>query len=453
MKHQGEHPPLTSILSPQDRGGKTPAPSELSLWLVALLALGHCLAFADRNLISVVAPLLKSEMGLSDTQIGILQGPAFAVLYAVGMIATLPLASSPRRFRLLAGCVAAWATGMAIFALVRSFPALCAARALVGLAQAAFVPLALALIVEGAAPRWRARSVAVFTAGAVIGRSVALLIGGVALALLARWLPASALPHWRLLFLVMLVPNAILIALLLNCRERPSMLPGAVVGLRQILAWVRRWPRLMLLYLCGAGCAVLVVQTVGAWAPSILHREHAMLPADAALAFGAALLVASPVGHLLAGTLVDVRVRRTTLPPTVVVAGGLLIAAPMLWAIPQADSPATACALMALISLAGGAAAVAALAGLPAILPPPIRGAGARLFLVFTTVVGVGLGPLAAGMVSDGNGRGGHGLSTALSLVCLTAATAGTLAALLIRNWHQAAAEATRHPAHSEPRP
>ena len=411
--------------------------------LVGLLALGHCVAFADRNLPAVAAPLLKADLGLSDAQLGLLLGPAFAALYAVGMLASLPLANSRHRFRLLAGCIVTWALGMAVFALARSFAELVAARALVGLGQSAFVPLALGLIVERSAPAWRARSMAVFTAGSAAGRSLALLVGGLALALLTQWVPASALAHWRLLFLAMAAPNLILVVLLLRCREQPPLSPAPAATLRQILAWLRQRPALMGLYLGGGVGSVLVVQTVGAWAPSVLNREQGMIPADAALAFGAALLVAAPLGHLIAGALVDLRGKRLT--PMTVVAGGLLLAVPLLWAVPRAESATVACGLLALTSLAGGSAAVAALVGLPPMLPARLRDAAVRLFLVFITVAGVGLGPFAAGWVSDGLGEGGRGLSTALCLVCLSAAAFGIVSALLARGgWRQVVAESAR---------
>ena len=423
----------------------TPAPdtqssTRKSLALAGLLALGHCAAFADRNLPGVAAPLLKADLSLTDAQLGLLMGPAFAVLYAAGMLLTLPLAHSRHRFRLLAACIATWVLGMAGFALARNFAGLFAARALVGLGQSAFVPLALGLIVEDAAPRWRARSVALFTAGSAIGRSAALLAGGLALALLARWAPTLGMTHWRLLFLIMAAPNLLLIGVLLRCRERPPQSPGSAASLAQIVGWMRRRPALALLYLYGAGGSVLVVQTIGAWAPSVLHREQGLAPAAAALAFGAMLLVASPLGHMLAGSLVDTRHRKIT--PTAITAGGLLLALPLLWAIPHAGSAQIACALMALISLVGGAAAVAALVGLPAMLPPPLRAPAVRLFLVFTTVTGVGLGPFLAGVVSDGLAAHGNGLSTALRLVCASVALSGAIAAWLARNgWRHAAQE------------
>jgi predicted MFS family arabinose efflux permease len=413
----------------------------ISASLICLLALGHCAAFADRNLPAVAAPLLKADLGLSDAQMGLLDGPAFVLLYVVGMLASWPLASSRHRFRLLAGCVAVWALGMAVFALGQSFDALIAARALLGLGQAAFVPLALGLIVEGSAPRWRARSMAVFTAAAAVGRSVALLGGGTALALLAHWAPASVIAHWRLLFLLMAAPNLFLIVMLLRHTERPPAAAPPVAVPRQMLAAFRRRPGLLSTYFCGAGASVLIVQTIGAWAPSVLHREEGLVPATAALVFGAALLVTAPLGHLIAGILVDMRGKRLT--PMAVVAGALLLTVPLLWLVLRASSATAACGFLTLTYLVGDVAAVAALAGLPSILPVPLRDAGLRLFLAFITVLGVGMGPFLAGLVSDGIGVGGHGLSTALYIVCAGAAAFGIVSALLARaGWRGAVVEA-----------
>ena len=411
--------------------------------LIGLLAFGHCMAFIDRNLPAATAPLLKADLHLSDTQLGVLDGPAFAMLYVAGMLLSWPMARSPHRLRLLTGCMATWMFGMLMFALSHSLFALVMARALVGLGQAAFVPLALGLIVECSLPRWRARCMAIFTAGAAAGRSLSLLLGGAALALFAKWLPDSALAHWRLLFLAMAAPNLLLIVLLWQHPE-PSLMRSApskqLFG--QMLASFRDRSWATVMYLCGAGASVLVVQTIGAWAPSVLHREHGLTPAMASLVFGASLLVASPIGHFIGGALVDKRGEK--LPPTSIVSGALLLVVPVLWAIPIATSPIAACVFLALASLIGGTAALAALAGLPAMLSPPLRDAGLRVFLAFITVTGVALGPLMAGMVSDGLGLGGHRLSLALNIVCIGAAIAGIVAALLARNaWRSVAMEAT----------
>ncbi len=398
--------------------------------LVFLLAVGHGMAFIDRNLSGVAAPLLKLDLSLSDARLGFLDGPAFALPYVLGMFASLPLTNSRYRFRLLAGCVAIWALGMLVFALGKSFGVLVVARAVVGFGQSAFVPLALSLIVERSAARWRARSIAIFTAAAVIGRSLAALLGGAALTLLSRWESPSYLAHWRLLFLVMATPNLVLILLLLHRDElSPASAPSQPRIFRSLLSALRQQPTLMCAYAFSACASVLIIQTIGAWAPSVLHREQGLVPGTAALVFGVSLMAASPLGHMLAGTLVDMRIKK--LSPMAVVALALLLAVPLLWEMPRASSPAVACGLFALVSLVGGTAAVAALAGVPWLLPSSLRDVGLRLFLATITLLGFSLGPFMAGVVSDGLGMGGHRLSLALYQVCVSVALAGIAAAAI----------------------
>jgi MFS family permease len=410
-------------------------------FLLGLLALGHCMAFADRSLPAVAAPLLKASLGLSDTQLGLLDGPAFVALYVVGMLASWPMARSRHRLYLAAGCIGSWVAGMLLFAVGTDIGVLVAGRALMGLGQAAYIPLALGLIVEQAAPVQRGRTMAVFTAASVVGRGAALLAGGALLAMLVRWAPAMAHTHWRLLFLLMTGPNLVLMLLLLTYREPPQWAPSAPAKhFAGILATVRERPGLVAAYLCVAAASVLVTQTLGAWAPSVLQREHGLAPGTAAFTFGAALLVASPLGHFLAGTLVDRRSPRLT--PLAIAAGALALVAPLMRLLPEASSAFAACGLLALASLAGGTAAVAALAGLPQMLAGPARDAGLRLFLAFVTVVGAGLGPLMAGVVSDQLGSGGSGLSEALFDVCAAAGALGIAAAAVAsRSWRRAAAE------------
>lgn len=410
--------------------------------LTGLLALIHGAAFVDRNLPAVAAPLLRSSMGLSDARMGLLDGPAFVLLYAVGMLASWPLARSPHRLRLLAGCVATWVLGMVVFALAPSFGFLVAGRALLGLGQAAFVPLALGLIVEQAGVARRGRSIAVFTAAGAAGRSLALLVGGAVLASLSRWLPMGT-THWRLLFLVMALPNLLLIALLALRRDpMPVSCGPAPIVAKGILASFKKHPGMIGAYLCCAGASVLVVQTIGAWAPSVLSREEGLSPAAASLFFGIALLPASSLGHLLAGSLIDKQARRIN--PMMVAAAGLLLVVPLLWLVPGATTAGVACVLLALVSLLGGTAAVAALGGLPMLLAEPLRDMGMRVFLTFTTLVGIALGPFMAGVVSDALGSAGHGLSTALYRVSSGAAAVGIAAAILASSgWRRATAEAT----------
>jgi predicted MFS family arabinose efflux permease len=413
-------------------------PENMPMALLGMLAFGHCIAFIDSNLPAVAAPLLKADLGLTDAQLGLLVGPAFALLYVVGVLASAQLMYSAHRLRVLAACAATWMTGMTLFAFGHSFATLVAGRALVGLGQSVFLPLALGLVVAHAAPSWRARAMVAMTASTVIGRGLSMLFGGATLALFAHWTPTPGFAHWRLLFLVMAAPNLFLIAWLLRYTGfAQSSIPRPQRVFRPLLAAFRAQPWVLGAHLCTAAACVLTVRTVGAWAPSVLHREHGLSPASAALAFGVATLVAAPLGHVMAGILVDKRGEKRS--PMVVAIGGLLLVIPALRAMPWMGSAGAACVLLALASLLSGGAAVAALAGWPSMLSPPLRDAGLRVFLVFIAVMGEGMGPWMAGVVSDNLGADGRALSWALSRVCVAAAVAGIATATLVwMRWRRA---------------
>lgn len=407
-----------------------------------LLTVGHGLAFMDRHVLAVAAPLLKADMILSDAGLGLLLGPAFVLLYAAGLLLSRRLWLKPRRGRWLAGCAVLWTVGMAAMGFAPDFSVLLAGRALVGLGQAAFVPLALGLIVEATHEAARGRAMAGFTSGSVVGRCLGLMIGGAILAGLAAWAP-TAWAHWRWLLLLCCLPNMILALMLLRMDRNPPTTGAAPPppSMAPIVRWMGRRFFLMAAYLTATACGVLVIQMVGAWAPTLLHRDHGLSAAAAGAAFGLLLMATAPIGHFAAGVLIDRPARG--IGPTEIGAAALAVTAGLLWLLPLAGGAASILALLALISAVSALAAVAALAGLAALTPGGMKADAVRLCLVVTTLAGVGLGPWAAGLLSDLSGD----LAQSLKWVGSSAAGLGALAFLTcVAGWRRLADEGARGP-------
>ncbi|MDG2528489.1 MFS transporter [Caulobacter endophyticus] len=409
---------------------------------VTLLAIGHFMAFVDRAVPSVYAPALKAEFHLTDTQLGALQGPAFVALYVA---ATLMAGHRGHRLRpapLLAGAAALWSAATVALAFAPHYGGLLAARLVLGLAQAAFAPAALALIVASAPPGRLSRWVSMFTSGSSMGRSGALLAGGLALGAVSS-VGALALGQspWRAAIILLTLPNLLLVALL---AWRLRKLPPAGVdgpGLGHALARLAARPAGLGLHFLAAGGVILAVQAGAAWAPSIVNRACGLGPAASALLAGAVVLVAAPTGHLAAGWLMDRRLRADG-GPVLVLAGGLGLAVLGAVLLADASAPASAAAALFLLTAGGGGAALAALAGLQPICPAPLRPPMTGLYLAFVTVVGLGLGPLLTGLASDRLFSGPHGLAMALAVVTSGAATLATLSALLgAAPWRRLAGE------------
>lgn len=398
-----------------------------------LLALGYFLAAVDRALPGVYAPSLKAAFGLSDTQLGALQGPAFVVVYVVATLVAGSGAIRLRRNRVLAGCVAVWTAAGVGFALAPDYPALIASRLLLGLGEAAFAPTALAVLAAEAAPGRTAQAVSTFTAGSASGRSGALLIGGAALAVISHHAIVRFAP-WRAASLALVLPNLLVAFALLRrpateaASLRPDVSHPGKAGLGAAARRLMSDPAgLGLHFLTGAG-AVLLVQASGAWASSILNRAWGLTPAASALAAGAVVLVGAPLGHLTSGRLLDARLRSGR-GPGAIIATGALLAAGGAAALAAAPSLAAALACLFLTVAAGGAAAAAALAGLQPLCRPATGAATNSLFLAFANLVGLGFGPLLTGVLSDRLFAGPRGAALALAVVSAVGGAATALVA------------------------
>lgn len=408
-----------------------------------LLAVCHFAAFVDRSLPAVFAPSLKQAFGLSDTQIGALQGPAFVAVFA---IATLLTGTRHNRLgvrSLLVGCLLLWTLASLAFALSASYEALLASRLLLGLGQAAFAPTALRLLTQGVPAPQLGRATSVFTAGSATGRSGALLIGGLILAILTQFPAAAGDEPWRLAIVAMVVPNLILVALLLRQIRGTDVPPLPQAGLGRSLTRIARHPTGLGLHILAASGIILMVQAAAGWVPSIFNRSIGLSPADSALLAGAVVLVAAPIGHMGAGWLLDRHLARGGGPGVLMVAGAAVaVAGASILAVAQ--QPIGAVAGLTLITAGGGAAALVALAAIHPLSPPTLKGSMVSLYLAIVAVLGSALGPLLTGVVSDRLFPHATGLSLSLVTVMGTAGLVVTASALAGHSAWMRLAQATR---------
>ena len=252
--------------------------------LVVLLGLAHFVGYADRAIPAVFAPGLKATFALSDAQLGALQGVPFILSYVLATLWAGRRTSRLVRPGTYVGlCILVW-TGAAIaFALAPDYPTLLGARMVFGVGQAAFAPMALAMLAT-AAPIAGIQPVGMFTAGSATGLAV-------------------TMAPWRVAALVMLIPN-LLLAVAFLTRRATGPMPVPVRsggGVLDALRRVGERPLSLFLYMAAACGMVMIVQSLAAWSPSIIGRQFSMDPASAAVLVGAVTLIAAPAGHLLAG--------------------------------------------------------------------------------------------------------------------------------------------------------
>lgn len=419
---------------------QAPSPDRLAplAWSsILLLAVAQFAAYVDRGLPAVVAPLIKAQFGLTDTQIGLMQGPAFSTLYAAGLLIAGHFVAGRDPWRLAAGCLTVWTGGAVLFALAPDYPGMVAARVLMGLGQAAFAPAALMLITAQEDPGRRARSLSTFTTGSASGRSAALLLGGAALAMVGGRSIAGLEP-WRAASLALVVPNLMLIAVFawasrrhrISSREPGQSIGGALVLIRN------RWRLFVPILIVGAG-SVLLIQAGGAWSASILNRSFGLSAPHAALLAGAVALSFAPVGHLGGGwTLGSGLGRRIGAGP--LLAGGMVLAAVGALLLAASSLLVGAAIGLAALTVGGGFAAVLALIEIQAVTETRLRPQVGAVFLAFVSLIGVGFGPLLTGIVSDRGAAGPDTLGWALmSVVGVTAIVVAGVALIFTGPWRR----------------
>src|SRR4051812_43625015 len=146
--------------------------------VLALLLLAYIFNFVDRQIVSVLAVPIKAELGLSDTQLGLMIGLAFALFYTGLGIPIAWLADRTSRVRIIAISLGLWSLFTALCGFTKSFPQLFLARMGVGIGEAGGVAPSYSLIADYFPPQQRARALAIFAFGISIGSALGLYLRG-----------------------------------------------------------------------------------------------------------------------------------------------------------------------------------------------------------------------------------------------------------------------------------
>ncbi|WP_326523007.1 MFS transporter [Sphingomonas sp.] len=435
---------MTSVTAPPSA---TVPRAGLYAWYVAtLLSLAHLISFVDRFVMSLVLEPVKADLGISDAQLGLLQGTSFVILYTVATVPLGRLADRVNRRNIIIAGIVVWSVATALCGLASSFAELFAARVLVGFGEAALVPAAMSMMASYFPRSQIGRAVSLFTTGASLGKSAALIGGGAVLAMLTAaggmpFGPFGTLAPWQGTFVVMALPGIALAILLFSAREpaRPvtsAARPSFADAWRYVLA--RR--AAFFLHTGAAALTVMTIQTLAAWGPTFYIRFFDLTAPEAGLAIGSVILIAAPLGHLTGGFLTDMfQLRGSRAPAAPVIALGLTCAIPVLLLFTTSTSLTLSLVAYGAVNFFATMAAPATLAGVQMLAPDRLRGTLTSLFLATTTLVGIGVGPALVGLTTDLMG-GPDQLARSTGIVVGIVAAGGVLLALASRRPFAAAA-------------
>lgn len=386
----------------------TPSPG---LWhshgLLFLLALMYADNFVGRQILAVMIEPIKQEFGASDSAMGLISGLAFAAVYAVLGLPAGRLADRLPRTRLLAASCLLWALATMACGLAGGFLVLVLIRMAVATAEAPATPTAFSLIADLYPPHRRSFAISCFTAAPTFAALIGLAGGA--------WLVETH--GWRTTFILIGLPGLLIAALLAVTVREPQRgrweinhVPAAPQGMLRTALELWREPALRCLLIAGGFCT-LSGYALAMWNASFLVRSHGLSLQQAGLLAGLVGGGVAAIGTLTSGWLTDRLAQRSRLwligiPLLGNQIGGLAIAAYLLWpagtllhwgalAVPTA---LLWCALACFFSVWWVAPSYTLITHLAA---PDRRGTVMAMQTILSTILGVGLGPLATGMLSD----------------------------------------------------
>lgn len=358
-----------------------------------MLALLACVLFfqqADVVMFSMTSEAIRSEFHFSDAQMGMLNGSAIALFYALASIPLARIADRGWRRNIIAISLALWSLCTALTAFASSFEAFFVIRLLVGIGEAGAMPAAFSLIAARYSAQRRAGAMSLVQAGRYLGTIVGMSGAGYAIALLG----------WRHTFLIFGLPGiALALIFFLTVREPRD---GAAGNPASIATVVRVLSRPSIFHLFGL---LATASTIGygmmTWAPAFYQRSFHMDSSEVGLWLGLVLGFGYLIGTLIGGYATDRLARRW-------VDGGLRLA---FWTM-AINFPLSILAfavsdkwwslgLLLAASLSGSICIAPVFATLQTLTPARFRATAVALITSGVAFAALGLGPLVVGAISD----------------------------------------------------
>lgn len=365
-------------------------------YCLVVLMLVTAVSMLDRQIMSILVEPIRRDLGLDDSQMGLLSGVAFALVYATLCLPAARLADRWSRRRMIAIALTVWSSMTMLCGAAANGVQLFFARFGVGAGEAGGGPAVQALIGDMFPMRQRASAMTVLVLASPLGITVGLAAGGWALQEFG----------WRTVFVLAGVPGFILAPLVLFTfpEIQKGMADGAVAPevkgsfLKTVgVLWRTRAYVNMV-----AGAALMMLLSLGAhvWLPAFLERSHGLSPVEIGAGLGAAFGIGSLIGHLAGGPLMDVLGRRdlrwhfwmaTIIAPTGALCSAAAFVLPVGYVFP----------LIGMQSLLVGLFAAPLAAITMNLAPIESRATGSAIMTFCIQGIGVALGPQVVGSLSE----------------------------------------------------
>ncbi len=369
--------------------------------VLAFLLLAYIFNFLDRQILGILLEPIKADLKFTDSELGILTGPAFALVYSLVGIPLALLADRTSRSGVIAAALAAWSAFTALCGTATGFWQLFAYRLGVGLGEAGGVAPSYALIAEYFAPSRRARALAIFSLGVPIGLGTGAVLGS--------WIAHNF--DWRTAFVAMGIAGLVLAPIFKFVVRDPPRAKGITapkladlgatfpVIARKRSFWLMAFAA-SLSSLCGYGLAT--------WVASILIRSFGLSLVEAGQFLGSHLLIGGTIGVFMGGWLADRLGTRNRRWYAWLPAMAWLVTAPLYAAGLMADNLVFVWLLLLIPNALNILWLGPVTAAVQHLVEPQKRATASGAFLLINNLIGLGVGPLLIGTISD-QLRAAHG--------------------------------------------
>ena len=360
--------------------------------VLAMLLLVYTFNFVDRQILGILAPAIKAELGLTDTQLGALGGLAFALLYSTLAIPLSWLADRTSRSWVITVSLAVWSGFTALCGAATGFWQLFLYRLGVGVGEAGGVAPSYALIADYFPAGRRARALAIYSLGIPLGSAAGVMLGG--------WIAATI--DWRAAFVAVGVAGLVLAPVFRLVVREPARPPRADAAepIGRVFGILARKRSFWLLSF-GAASSSMLGYGLAFWLPSLLGRSFGMSLIEIGRFYGALLLIGGVAGVLAGGWIGDRLGARDRAWYARLPAICYWLAVP-LFALGILSTSGTA-AFLALVVPQGLVYVWLApvVAAVQHLVPAHMRATASATFLLINNLIGLGAGTLVLGALSD----------------------------------------------------
>ncbi len=376
---------------------KDPTSTRYRAYVMFILVVVYTFNFIDRQIIGILAVPIKADLALTDTQLGLMGGLAFALFYTALGIPIAMLADRSNRTWIMAIALTLWSAMTAICGTVQNFWQLFLARLGVGVGEAGGVAPAYSLISDYFPPQQRARALSIYSFGIPIGSALGIVFGGII---------ASKI-DWRYAFFAVGIAGIIIAPIFKLTVAEPARgqfdanhMSTSPPALGNIIGKLMQKPSFWIMSF-GAACSSMMGYGLFFWLPSFFVRSYSISLIDASLFYGAILLVGGLAGIWLGGSLAD-RFGASRRGAYVVIPALAFVATVPFYVVAILSPNLTTTFFAMLIPTALGLVWLGpVLAAIQHVVPPNMRATGSAIFLFINNLIGIGVGTVAIGILSD----------------------------------------------------